>query len=360
MQKSEVFFIELSNNSTGAERIAATKTLLKTIEMERIFEEKDKVGIKLHVGEGRNDTHVSWELVREIVSRVKEVKAMPFLTETSTLYKGARSNAIDHLAHAFSHGFTYENVGAPFIMADGLTGNTEVEIQIPGILFKSVNIAREIVLAEGLIAVSHPTGHVETGLGACLKNLGMGLSSRIGKLRQHSSIKPYIDEKKCTFCKRCIRWCPVEAIVERNGKAFIIEEKCIGCGECLAVCSYDAVKYNWGVQSEELQKRIAEHALGAVIDKREKSLFLNFMLDMTKDCDCLGSRQKKIIPDVGILASRDPVAIDQATIDLTKEKFGRNLTEVAWPHLDPTIQLEHAVKIGLGSRDYNLIKVKKN
>ncbi len=358
MQKSEVFFIELPGDSTTEQRIKATQILLEHVELKKIFTENERVGVKLHVGERRNDTHVSWELVREVVSKIKETRAVPFLTETSTLYKGARSNAVDHLIHAFSHGFTYENVGAPFIMADGLTGNTEVEVSIPGLLFKTVNIAREIVLAEGLVAVSHPTGHVEAGLGACLKNLGMGLSSRIGKLRQHSSIKPYIDEKKCTFCKRCIRWCPVDAIIERNGKAYIIEEKCIGCGECLAVCTDDAVKYNWGVQSEELQKRIAEHALGVIIDKREKSLFLNFMVDMTKDCDCMGTKQKKIIPDVGILASRDPVAIDQATIDLTKEKFGKSLVETAWPYLDPTIQLEHAVKIGLGSRDYRIIKVK--
>ncbi len=357
MGKSEVFFIEVSGDSSIEERIEATQKLLENINLKEIFKKNDRIGIKLHVGEKRNDTHVSWQLAREVVKSVKGIGCSPFLTETSTLYKGARSNAIDHLIHAFSHGFTYENTGAPFIMADGLTGNTEIEVPISGILFKSVNIAREITLAEGLIAVSHPTGHIEAGLGATLKNLGMGLSSRIGKLRQHSSIKPYIEEQKCTFCKRCIKWCPADAIIERNGKAFIIEDKCIGCGECLAVCTDDAVKYNWGVQSEELQKRIAEHALGAIIDKRDKSLFLNFMIDMTKDCDCIARKQEKLIPDVGILASRDPVAVDQATIDLTREKYGKSLPETGWPHLDSTIQLQHAVKIGLGSREYSIIKI---
>ncbi len=357
MPEAKVYFVELPNDSDERERLAALQKLLNESGLLRIFDKSDRVGIKLHVGERNNDTHVSPSLVKEVVGKLKERGCVPFLTETSTLYRGNRSNAIDHLIEAFSHGFTYENIGAPFIMADGLTGNTEIEVPIPGILYKSVNIAREITLAEGLVAINHPTGHVEAGLGACLKNLGMGLSSRIGKMRQHSSIKPYIDEDKCTFCKRCMKWCPVDTIIERNGKAFIIEERCIGCGECLAVCTFDAVKYNWGVQSEELQKRIAEHALGVITDKREKSLFLNFMTDMTKDCDCLGSRQKRIIPDAGILASRDPVAIDQATLDITREKFGKDLGRKSWPSLSPEKQLEHGERIGLGTRKYRLVKL---
>jgi uncharacterized Fe-S center protein len=154
-----------------------------------------------------------------------------------------------------------------------------------------------------------------------------------------------------------MKWCPVDTIIERKGKAFIVEDRCIGCGECLAVCTFDAVKYNWGVQSEELQRRIAEHALGVIIDKRDKSLFLNFMTDMTKDCDCLGSRQKRIIPDAGILASTDPVAIDQATLDITREKFGKDLGRKSWPGLSPERQLEHGEKIGLGTRKYRLVKI---
>ncbi len=355
MHEADVYFAELPEDSNSSERIAATKKLLKGSEIESIIADKDKVAVKLHVGERNNDTHVAPEIVRTVVSKIKEKGGLPFLTETSTLYKGRRSNAIDHLAHAFSHGFTFENIGAPFIMADGLTGNTEIEIPIEGRIFNKVNIAREIVFADALVAVSHPTGHPGMALGACLKNIGMGLSSRIGKLRQHSSVKPYIDEAKCTFCEKCIKWCPEEIIIEKNEKAFIIQEKCIGCGECLAVCNFDAVKYNWGVESAELQKRVAEHVLGAVQDKRDKSFFLNFLFDMTRGCDCEGERQKRIIPDVGILASRDPVAVDQATLDLTAKSFGESLAKKSEPRLDASIQLEHAEEIGLGSRKYNLI-----
>jgi uncharacterized Fe-S center protein len=310
--------------------------------------------VKIHVGEQRNTGHVAPEIVAVVVGRIRQLGASPFLTETSTLYKGCRSNAIDHLMHAFAHGFTLDKVGAPFIMADGLFGNTELEVPIPGTLFKKVNIAREVAFADSLVVISHPTGHPGMGMGACLKNVGMGLSSRIGKLRQHSSVKPYVDAGSCTFCMKCIKWCPVDAIVERDSKAFIVSERCIGCGECLAVCRFDAVRYNWGTESAELQKRVAEHALGAVIDKREKCLYLNYLTDMTKECDCYGERQERLLPDVGVLASRDPVAIDQATLDLTRERFGQSLAEKGWPGLDATVQLDHAEAIGLGCRRYEI------
>ena len=146
-------------------------------------------------------------------------------------------------------------------------------------------------------------------------------------------------------------------VVERDGKAFIESKLCIGCGECLAVCRFDAVKYNWGTGSADLQRRVAEHALGAVADKRDKCLFVNFLCDMTQDCDCMNTSQKPLLPDVGIVAALDPVAVDQATLDLTREAAGFSLAEKARPALDPTVQLEHAEAIGLGSRSYELIRL---
>ena len=225
--------------------------------------------------------------MRAVVEGVKRAGGSPFLTETSTLYKGERSNAIDHLRHAFAHGFGYEAIGAPFIMADGLSGTAEVEVPIKGILFDKVAIAREVLFADSLVAVTHATGHLGNGLGAAIKNLGMGLASRMGKLRQHSSVKPTVDPQACTFCAQCLKWCPAEAIAERGGKAFIVSEMCIGCGECLAVCRFDAVRHDWGADLGQLQRREAEHALGAVQDKRDKLLVLSYLTDMTKECDCL-------------------------------------------------------------------------
>jgi uncharacterized Fe-S center protein len=354
---SIVLMAELTPDSGGEERSKATKRLLDAGGLDSRVRERDRVAVKVHVGELHNDSHVAPEICAVITERIRALGGLPFLTETSTLYRGQRSNAVDHLRHAFAHGFTFEKVGAPFIMADGLTGSSEIEVPIPGVLFRAVKIAREVVLAESLIAVSHATGHMASGLGACIKNLGMGLASRMGKLRQHSSVSPTIDAAACTFCELCIKWCPADAIVEQEGKAFILKDRCIGCGQCFTVCNFEAVRHNWGVASADLQKRMAEHALGAVTGKEQRVYFLNYLTDMTADCDCLSRRQTPVLPDVGILASEDPVALDQATLDITKEKCGRDLSRASYPKIDPAVQLEHGERIGLGSRKYRLQRV---
>jgi len=352
-----VYFYELKDRSTLEERIQGTRAILEASGFDAILSKKDKVAVKTHVGEKKNTTHVAPQIVKVVVERIKRTGASPFLTETSTLYKGERSNAIDHLNHAHAHGFGYDKVGAPFIMADGLFGNSEVAVKIPGKIFSSVLIARDVVYADALVAISHPTGHIGEGLGACIKNIGMGLASRKGKLRMHSTMKPRIKGGSCTFCRQCIMWCPEGAIIEKDGKAFIIEEKCIGCGECLSVCRFDAVEYNWGVESAELQRRTVEHAFGVTIGKRGKLFCLNFLTDMTKECDCMAKTQEPILPDVGILASVDPIAIDQATLDLTREKAGKDLSTASYPNLDGTIQLAHGESIGMGRRKYTLVRV---
>ena len=354
MKQNTVLFVKLPGKSTLTERTRAMQKILDHLDLKKSISPKDKVAIKTHVGEVNNTTHISPDLIKIVVSKIKEIDADPFLTETSTLYAGQRSDAITHILHAYKHGFTYQKVGAPFIMADGLLGNAEIEVEIPGILYKKVNIARDAVLADALVVLSHPTGHIVAGFGAAIKNLGMGLSSKKGKLQQHSSIKPFIKEEQCTFCGKCMIWCPEHAIVEKNEKAFIIEEKCIGCGECLSICKFGAVRFNWGIQSVELQKGMAEYALGVFQNKKEKSIFINVLTDMTKECDCMNITQKPIIPDIGILASCDPVAIDQATLDLTRKKNGKDIGRISYENLNPEIQLEHAEKIGLGSRKYLL------
>ncbi len=297
------------------------------------------------------------ELIKAIVDTARVKSHRVFLTETSTLYMGERIEAVSHIMLAQKHGFGIEQVGAPLIMADGLTGGAEIEVTINGELDKSVKIAREVALIDVLVAVSHPTGHLGAGLGACLKNLGMGLASRAGKLRQHSSIKPKVMPKQCRFCGKCIKWCPEQAIVESDQKAKILLEKCIGCGECFTVCRYDAIEYNWGSGSERLQKSMVEHAYGAVKDKLNKCLFINVLVDMTPDCDCFDTKQTKLIPDIGMLASQDPVAIDKATLDLTAKANHRHLVEMAYSNINPLIQLQHGVKMGLGEMEYQLVEL---
>ncbi|MDF2500154.1 MAG: quinol dehydrogenase rane component [Anaerosporomusa subterranea] len=354
---SKVYFLPVANGLSIQQQADAMKTIYQASGADQVFDAQDFVAIKLHVGEKKNTTHVKPELIRELVEKVKAKGGLAFLTETSTLYKGERENAVKHLLHAHKHGFGIDGVGAPFIMSDGLTGTSEQEVVIHGELHESVKVAREVVGADALFVVSHPTGHPAAGLGACLKNLGMGLASRMGKMRQHSAMSPEIIEKTCKYCQKCIQWCPENAIIEKNGKAYIETEKCIGCGECLAVCRFDAVSYDWGAESGYMQKSMAEHAYGTIKNKQGKSFFFNVLIDMTKDCDCFSVNQKKFIPDIGILASADPVAIDRATLDLTAQVNGKTLAEMAYKHHDATIQINHAAKIGMGSLQYELITV---
>ncbi len=353
----KLYYCKLSAHSKLEERLTALSRLLPVLNFKSRIKQNYKVGIKTHFGDENNDTHIAPELIKVVVNHIKNLHALPFITETSTLYSGSLQNAIQHLILAHKHGFSYGSLGAPIIMADGLMGNTEIKVEIPGIKYKSVNIARDAVLADALVIISHPTGHILTGLGAALKNLGMGLSSRKGKMKQHSSIKPYINSTKCVNCQVCMKWCPVDAIVEKENVAYIIEEKCVGCGECISLCKYDAVRFNWGVQSEDIQKRIAEYALGAVQNKKDKCFYINVMTDMTRECDCMNIKQKPMIDDLGILGGFDPVAIDQATLDLTRKYNKTDLGRLSEPKLDPTVQLDHAEKIGLGSRSYELIEI---
>ena len=355
--KSKVFLAPVMDGAAVTQQVEALQKLYTAGELNKVVAKRDFVAIKFHVGEKNNTTHVKPELIRKIVDLAKEAGGQPFLTETSTLYKGERENAVKHIMHANRHGFGIEQTGAPFIMADGLTGNAEFEIQIEGELHKSVKVARDVVSADTLIVVSHATGHVVTGLGACIKNIGMGLASRMGKMREHSAMLPEVIQDKCRFCKKCIQWCPQETIIEKNGKAFIVSENCIGCGECLAVCRFDAVKYDWNAESGFTQKSMAEHAFGSLKGKAGKSLFINVLVDMTNDCDCFSVKQEKCIPDIGILASFDPVAIDKATLDLTAQKNGKTLAEMAHARNDAMIQIGHAAKIGMGSLEYELITV---
>ncbi len=352
-----VFFAELTTESRKEAIESAIGKLCDAVELNNIVERSDLVAIKMHFGEKGNTTHVKPMHVKPLVNRIRDLGGSPFLADTTVLYKSARSNAVSHLRLAHEHGFTMDKVGAPVFILDGLTGDSEIEVPIKGKLFDKVSIAREIAKAQAVVVVSHVTGHIATGLGATLKNLGMGLASRKGKMRQHSSMKPKIKPAKCTSCGDCIEWCPEGAIDWVDGKAFITMEKCIGCGECLTVCRFDAVQYNWSVESADLQRRIAEHALGVCTLKRDKIVFFNFLLSMTKDCDCMTGSLRPVYPDLGVMASRDPVALDKAAVDLITEKCGKPYRSFSYPHIDEEIQLRHGQEIGLGSLSYDLIEI---
>jgi uncharacterized Fe-S center protein len=293
--------------------------------------------------------------MKMIGDMIKEKGGYPFLTETQTLYKGRRTNAVIHLAHAQNQGFGYDQTGMPIIMADGLYGDEEVEVPVRGKLYQEVKIASLIAKMQGLIVVSHFTGHLATGFGACIKNMGMGCSSRKGKMIQHSTAKPKVKKKACTRCGMCVKWCPAEAVSLTEKTAVIDSSKCIGCGQCLAVCRFDAVAFNWGATYEDLQKKVVEHAWGVANAAGDKVLYINFLTRISKDCDCL-SDYEQIVPDIGILVSGDPVAIDTASLDLVEKVSGKRLPDMAF-NIPYRVQIEYAREIGFGSPEYELVEI---
>ena len=355
--KSQVFYAAQQPGASKEEIISNLNRLIAKLPLDQAIESHDQVAVKSHFGDEKNQTHVPpWQL-KVVIEAIQKRGASPFLTETSVLYKSLRDTGVGHLQLANKHGFSQETMGVPIIMADGLVGSSEVAVPVKGEIFEEVLIAEAAVQADALFVFSHVTGHLGIGVGAAIKNLGMGLSSRKGKLRQHSTSKPSVNQQACTGCRVCVQWCPADAIVMIDKKAQINHDICIGCGQCLTVCRFDAVRHNWSRSPEDLQKRVAEHAQGALWQKEGKALFINSLNQITKDCDCIPGNQTPLIQDLGFIAGTDPVALDQAGMDLIVKNSGKTLREMAYPGIDPTVQIAHAVKIGLGSNEYELIEV---
>jgi uncharacterized Fe-S center protein len=376
--KSDVFFSDLRVGS-GKTLLDKLDTLLDRADLKGKLREKDLVAIKLHFGEKGNTAFVRPIFLRRIVDRVKQYKGKPFLTDTNTLYTGTRSEAVSHLTTAFQNGFTESVVNAPILIADGLRGNNAVKVRIDKPLFKTVSIAREIDMADVLITVTHFKGHELSGFGGALKNLGMGCASREGKLSQHSNISPQVKRKACKGCERCLVWCAQQAIsmlspqsgVEtKQSIASIDPKKCVGCGECILTCPSGAIQIQWNESIPIFQKKMVEHACGAVQKKKGKALYLNFLTQISPACDCYGFSDAPIVNDIGILSSVDPVAIDQASVDLVNGEAGNRSSKLSknwnpgedkfravYPEVDWSIQLAYGEEIGMGTREYELIRI---
>ncbi len=355
---SKAYFIKASIKD--GEKVISEKArkLFRAGGFASCFQENDFTAVKVHVGEKGNNTYLAAPCIKGLVDELLALKTKPFLTDTSTLYTGHRHNAIDHTILATEHGFCLDTLGIPFIATGGLFGTSETAVQINGELNKEVFVAYDIARCQSILSVAHVTGHVATCLGATLKTLGMGCASRKGKMKQHAALTLSIGDD-CTRCGECYENCPADAIWLDDVKAHIDQDKCIGCAECLAVCRFEAVKLHWGQECEVLQKSMAEYALGTLKGKENKGAFFNYVLSVTKHCDCFNTpNMPKIVDDIGIVASTDPVAVDRATLDLVENRSGKTLGQLLKnKKLDPRYQLEHAERIGLGSNDCQLIEV---
>ncbi len=352
---STVYFIPVADNEAQESVCGKIGQLMDSAGYSNYFKGGDHVLVKLHFGEEGNIGYIKPPLVKSVVSRLLQKQARPFLADTTTLYVGQRSNARDHLLIADKHGFSIRDIGCPVIIADGLRGQNQVQVAINGKHFQKTHIASDAVFSQSIFALSHITGHLAAGIGGSIKNVGMGLAGRGGKLAQHYNEMPLIHKERCTACSICEEWCPEQAITV-DGAITINESACIGCGGCLAVCPEAAIGFNWKAGCS-LQERVAEYAAGALKDKEGKCFFMNFIMHTTPNCDCIGAGEEKIIPDIGIIASSDIVAADAAAIDIIKESCGYDLFQKCWPGIDYTVILKHAEFMGLGFRKYTLQKL---
>ncbi|RLC31559.1 MAG: 4Fe-4S ferredoxin [Deltaproteobacteria bacterium] len=369
MAPSKVFMMDL-RASTRQNLLAKLVKLMDHAGIEVVISPRNLVALKLHFGEEGNTAFIRPLFVRQIASRVTEMGAFPFLTDTNTLYAGARGNSVSHIHTAIAHGFAYPVVTAPIIIADGMRGASISPVEINQEIIKTAYLGKEIVESDALISIAHFKGHDLSGFGGTIKNLGMGCAARKGKLEQHSGLSPSIKRKKCAGCGDCVAHCARKAISLKEKKAFIDSKKCVGCGECILICPNSAINIRWNADMETFQKKMAEYCLAVLENKQGKSLFLNFLTQISPACDCYGYSDAPVVHDIGILASRDPVAIDQASIDLVNSMPaaanscikksnmpGEDKFRDVYPDIDWNIQLEHGQKIGLGNRRYECVTV---
>ena len=369
MEKSKVYFTNL-RTKPGISLLKKLEILMKSAGIGNI-DFKDKfTAIKIHFGEPGNLAFIRPNYAATVAKIIKEMGGRPFLTDSSTLYSGRRSNALDHLEAAAENGFTSMTVGCNVIIADGLKGTEYREIPIDLKYCKTAKIGAAIAEADIVISMSHFKGHEMTGFGGALKNLGMGSGSRGGKLEMHSASQPVIDINNCVGCGMCVKSCAQEAIsFNENRKAVIDYEKCVGCGQCVAECQYNAAQVQWNESASTANEKIAEYAYAAIKDKQ--SFHINFIMDVSPDCDCWNTNDAAVVPNIGIAASFDPVALDKASVDMVNNApviLGSRIEDIAnkkeedkFTHIHPSTDwragLEHGVEIGLGSMEYELITI---
>jgi uncharacterized Fe-S center protein len=367
--RSKVYFIDL--RATLKENFSAKLVrLVETAGLKEVVAERDLVALKLHFGELGNTAFIRPVYLRQIVKAVRAAGGNPFLTDANTLYSGTRSDAASHLTTAIQNGFAYAVVEAPLVIADGLRGKSEVSVPINRKRFEAVYIGKEVVESDAFLSVAHFKGHELAGFGGAIKNTGMGCASRKGKLAQHSTLSPEVQAEECIGCGECAAHCASGAISLVDEVACIDAQGCVGCGECILICPNEAIQVQWNQSIPIFLENMVEYTEGVLKGKAGKCLFVNFITDVSPACDCFPANDAPIVRDIGVVAGSDPVALDQASVDLVnqepalagscltthtaagEDKFRGIYPEVEWEH-----QLAYAEELGLGNREYELVKL---
>ena len=369
MEPSKVYFTNLrTHNSVSLPE--KLKRLIKKAGIGTIDFDKKYVAIKIHFGEPGNLAYLRPNYAKAVADVVKELGGKPFLTDCNTLYVGGRKNALDHLESAYENGFSPFSTGCHVIIADGLKGTDEALVPVEGGEYvKEGKIGQAVMDADVFISLAHFKGHEATGFGGTLKNIGMGCGSRAGKMEQHSAGKPHVNQENCIGCRQCTKICAHDAITITDRKASIDHNKCVGCGRCIGVCPRDAVEPASDESNDILNKKIAEYTK-AVVQGRP-CFYINMVIDVSPYCDCHAENDAAIVPDVGFFASFDPVALDMACAAAVNRQpvisnsilgdhqhihEGDHFHKVS-PDTDWIVAIEHAEKLGLGTREYEIVEV---
>lgn len=376
MEKSKVYFSDFHTVAFGDGLPVKLQKLIKKAGIGDIDMDGKFVAIKMHFGEYGNVSFLRPNYARAVADVVKEFGGKPFLTDCNTMYPGSRKNALEHLECAWLNGFTPYTVGCPVIIADGLKGTDDVAVPVAGGEYiKEARIGHAIMDADVFISLTHFKGHEMTGFGGTFKNIGMGCGSRAGKCDQHSGGKADIDPEACRGCRRCQRECANGGLVfdEAAKKMTVDTNHCVGCGRCLGACNFDAISFENSSANEELNRKMAEYSK-AVIDGRPH-FHISLIMDVSPNCDCHAENDVPILPNIGMFASFDPLALEWACVDaclaaapMPGSQLARNMAKADFvdhhdhftnstPESEWQSCLEHAEKLGLGSKEYELIKI---
>lgn len=369
MSKSKVYYSCL-RTGFGVSLPQKLQKLIRAAGIGELPLQDNYAAVKIHFGEPGNLAFLRPAYAAAVVEILKEYGAKPFLTDCNTLYVGGRKNALDHLESAYKNGFTPYSVGCQILIADGLKGTDEVDLPVPnGEYCKTALIGRAVSDADVIITLNHFKAHELTGIGGAIKNAGMGCGSRAGKKVMHCDGITKVNAALCIGCGRCVQVCAHDAPVIKNKKAAIDPEKCVGCGRCIGVCPKDAIAPVWGQAMGMCDRKMTEYAAAVLAGKPQ--FHISLVIDVSPYCDCHAENDVAIVPNIGMFASADPVALDQACADAVnaapvikgsvldeKKKEGVDHFTSIFPETNWQIQLEHGEKIGLGSRDYELITIK--
>lgn len=351
---SEVHFLPVCDRDGPYQVGEQVARLFGRLRVEEHWDRRARIALKVQIGERGRPAPLPPAWLAPLARRLHDRGLLPFYTDTCSLYRGELNNAVTQLRHAAERGFVPANAGAVYLVADGVAGEAQHDVAVPGRHLTRVSVATAAAAAAGLVVLGHCSGHLQTGFAGAIMSLGHGLVPRAAKLLQTEAVKPKIDSALCAACGVCLEVCNFAAIDLVGGRGAIDHELCSGCGQCMTVCYMEGIRPDMAAGSPLFQERVAEHALGVVADKPNRCAYLNFLLGVTRNDAGVGQTEPVLFPDIGILASTDPVAVDQATLDLITKVTGRSLAEWVSDQPDPEPQLAHAERIGLGRRRYEL------